>query len=173
MSKRQEWDTLGEREQYKMIIGCVVEAARNRGMKVDPLAHVGGVWVRVAEKLDDAEIDMRLLVYRCASVELQHAERHERKAAACADFEVMGAEGDGLGSVLDMVAGVGSVESEAVTRVDFAAFYETLDAVNKRIVDGLSLGMTRRELAADCRMSTTAIGKRVCKMRAALAACMG
>lgn len=172
MSKRDKWDALGENGQYKMIIGCIVEAAKARGIKVDPLAHVGGVFIRVAEQLDETPFDLPLLCWRCAFAELQQYGQHERKAAAAADFEVQGADGAGLGSVLELIAGAGSVENEAVTRVDFSRFYAALDAVNKRIVDGLAVGLTRRELAGDCEMSHTAINKRIYKMLAALAACM-
>ena len=173
MSKRNEWDALGEKGQFQMCCGCIVEAAHNKGLRVDPLAHVGGCWERVAGKVDASELDLPLLVYKCAAAELQQVGRHERKAAAAADFEIEGADGDGLGSVLDLVAGVGSVENEAVTRVDFGVFYAALDAVNKKIVDGLAVGLTRRELAADCGMSHTAVSKRLYKMRGALAVCMG
>lgn len=172
MTKRNEWDALGENGQYKMIIGCIVQAAQKRGIKVDPLAHVGGVFIRVAEQLDASEMDLLMLVWKCAAAELQQYGRHERKAAAAADFEVQGADGGALGSVLDLIAGAGSVENEAVTRVDFSRFYAALDAANKRIVDGLAVGRTRRELAGDCEMSHTAVSKRIYKMRAALAACM-
>ena len=172
MSKRNEWDALGENGQYKMIICCIVEAAKAHGINVDPLAHVGGVFIRVAEQLDETPYDLPLLCWRCAFAELQQVARHERKAAACADFEVRGADGDALGSVLELIAGAGSVENESVTRVDFSRFYATLDAVNKKIVDGLAVGLTRRELAGDCEMSHTAVNKRIYKMRAALAACM-
>lgn len=170
MSKRNEWDALGEQGQYKMCVGCVVKVAHARGIKVDPLEHVGGTWERVAVKVDAWEEDLPLLVWGCAAAELQQVKRHDAKAAACADFEIMGADGDALGSVLDTVAGVGSVENEAVLRVDFSRFYDALDAVNKRIVDGLGYGKTRRELAAECDMSHTAISKRLYKMRAALVA---
>lgn len=170
MSKRKEWDALGETAQFKMCCGCIVEVAHDKGVKVDPLAHVGGVWERVAVKVDSADIDLPLLVWKCAAAELQQVGRHERKAAACADFEVMGADGDALGSVLDTVAGVGSVENEAVLRVDFSRFYDALDAVNKKIVDGLALGYSRHKIAPTVNMSTTAVNKRLYKMRAALAA---
>lgn len=173
MSKRKEWEALGEQAQYKMCMGCIVKVAHDKGVKVDPLEHVGGVWERVAGKVDASELDLSLLTWKCARAELQQVGRRERKAAAAAEYEIMGAEGDGPGSVLDMVAGVGSVENEAVTRVDFGRFFDGLDAVNRRIVNGLGVGMTRRQLGAACGMSHAAINKRVNKMRAALAVCMG
>lgn len=151
-------------------IGRNVQVARDKGVRVDPLEHVGGVWERVAGKVDASELDLPLLVWKCAAAELQQVKRHEDKAAACADFEVVNADGDALGSVLDTVAGVGSVENEAVLRVDFSRFYDALDAVNKKIVDGLALGYSRRKIAPTVSMSTTAVNKRLYKMRAALAA---
>ena len=174
MSARTEWKAMSEQAQFKMCVGCIIKAARTMGIKVDPLEHVGGTWERVAGKVDDAEgVDLPLVVWKCASAELQQVRRHERKAAAAADYEVFGADGDGLGSVLELVAGAGSVENEAVTRVDFSRFYAALDAVNKRIVDGLGYGKTRRELADDCGMSHAAVSKRLYKMRAALVPYIG
>ena len=173
MSKREEWNALGEQAQWKMIIGCIVEVAHDKGVKVDPLAHVGGVWERVAVKVDSADIDLPLLVWKCAAAELQQVKRHECKAAAAADFEIKGADGDGLGSVLDLVAGVGSVENEAVTRVDFSRFYALLDAVNKRIVGELAEGYTHQEIATSVKMTQEAVSKRVRRMRPLLAICMG
>jgi hypothetical protein len=170
MSKRIEWDALGEQGQYRMCIGCIVKAARARGIKADPLEHVGATWERVAVKVDAWEDDLPLLVWKCADAELHQVKRHERKAAACADFEIEGADGDALGSILDTVAGVGSVENEAVLRVDFARFHDALDAVNKRIVDGLALGLSVREIAPTVNMTHTAINKRVARMRSALVA---
>lgn len=170
MSKRNEWDALGDRAQWQMCIGCIVKVAHARGIKVDPLEHVGGVWERVAVKVDAWEEDLPLLVWGCAAAELQQVKRYEDKAAAAADFEVMGADGDALGSVLELVAGVGSVENEAVLRVDFSRFYDALDAVNKRIVDGLAIGKTQTEIAPEVEMSQRAVSKRLCRMRAALAA---
>lgn len=170
MSKRKEWDALGDRAQWQMCIGCIVQVARDKGVRVDPLEHVGGVWERVAGKVDASELDLPLLVWKCAAAELQQVKRHSDKAAACADFEVVNADGDGLGSVLDMVAGVGSVENEAVLRVDFGRFYDALDDVNKKIVDALALGLVRREIAPTVSMTPTAVTKRIHRMRAALAA---
>lgn len=170
MSKRIEWEALGEQGQFQICVRCIGKAAHRLGVKVDPLAHVGGVWERVAVAVDAAEVDLALLVWRCAVLELQQVGRHERKAAACSDFEVKGADGDALGSVLDTVAGVGSVENEAILRVDFSRFYAALDSVNKKIVDGLAVGKNRRELGAEVGMSGTAVEKRLKKMRAALVA---
>jgi hypothetical protein len=172
MTKRNEWDALGENGQYKMIIGCIVQAAQKRGIKVDPLAHVGGVFIRVAEQVDETELDLRLLCWKCAASELQQYGRHERKAAAAADFEVQGADGAALGSVLELIAGAGSVENEAVLRVDFSRFYAALDAVNKKIVDGLALGYSRCKIAPTVKMTPPAVTARIHKMRAALAVCM-
>lgn len=173
MSKRNEWDALGETGQFQMCCGCIVQAARNKGVKVDPLAHVGGCWERVAGKVDATDEDLRLVVYKAAAAELQQVARHERKAAAAADFDVQGADGDRLGSVLDLVAGADSVENEAVLRVDFSRFYVALDAVNQQIVEGLALGRSMREIAPTVGMTHRAISKRVAKMRAALAPVMG
>ncbi len=172
MSARSEWNALTEQAQFRMCVGCIVEVARDKGGRVDPLEHVGGTWERINAKLDDADIALPLLAYKAAAAELQQAGRHERKATAAADFEVRGADGDALGSVLDTVAGVGSVENEAVTRVDFSRFFATLDTINQHIVNAMAAGMTQEEVAPSMCMSQSAVSKRLRKMRTALAVCM-
>ena len=172
MSARTEWETMSEQAQMRMITGCVVKAAHKRGARVNPLDYAGDTWLRVMDKLD-MEKDLVLICMDAAEMALQKGLRHERKAAACADFEVMGADGNRLGSVLDLVAGCGSVENEAVTRVDFGVFFAALDAVNQQIVEGLALGRSMREIAPEIGITHTAINKRVAKMREMLTVCMG
>ncbi len=173
MSAKTEWEALSEQAQYKMLLGCIVKAAQKRGAKVNPCDYAGDTWLRVMEKLDDADCDLPLLVYRAAQMALQKAFRHDKKYAAAADYEIKSKDGDGMGSVLELIAGAGSVENEAVTRVDFSVFYAALDAVNREIVNGLGAGYSAREIAPSVNMTHTAVNNRVARMREALRPCMG
>lgn len=171
MSARTEWEALNEQDQMRMITGSICKAAHNKGLRVDPLAHAGDTWMRVMDKLD-ANKDLPLIVMDAAEMALQKAMRHERRAAACADFEVQGADGDTARSVLEIIAGVKNVEEQAITRADFSAFLAGLDGINRKIVDGLASGFSAREIAQTVSMTHTAVNKRIHAMRAVLAPCM-
>lgn len=177
MSKkaREDWKSLGERGQFKMILGSVAKAAKKRGVSVNPADYAGETWIRVEERLDGAEEDLPLLVFKAAYNALQQMARQDRKFAAADNTPVKGADGDELGGVLDMVAGVGSVENEAVLRVDFSRFYEALDECNKRIVNGRAAGLYFREIAPllPKEMSRAAMEKRLDVMKTVAGAFLG
>lgn len=171
MSKRHEWESLSEQAQFKMICGCVCKAAHKRGVKIDPCELSGDTWLRVQDKLD-ADKDLLLIVMDAAEMALQKALRHDKKYLDADDYDVKGADGEALGSILDLIEGAGSVEAEAVTRVDFSVFYAALDATNKSIVNAKAVGLTQERIAPLVHISQSAVSSRLRRMRTALAACM-
>lgn len=172
MSARAKWNALTEQSQYGLIVGCICRTAKLHGVSAgDPLSHVGDTWLRVMDKLDEDK-DLRLIVMDSAWAALQKAYRQDKRYADAANFEVKDADGVADCSVLDLVAGGGSVENEAVVRVDFGVFYDALDAINKQIVDGLAVGLTYREIAPTVNLTHGAVGARIGRMRETLTACM-
>ena len=97
------------------------------------------------------------------------------KYADADNFTVAGADGDGLGQVLDMVAGSGSVEAEAILRVDFGRFYDTLDASNKKLVSGRAAGYLFREIGPTLpkKMSHAAMEHRLSRLEKRVASFIG
>ena len=149
MSKRNEWDGLGEAGQYRMILGTVAKVAKRSGLSVNPADYAGETWLKVAELLDRCEeLDLPLIVWRAATSALNREEYQRRKYAAADAYTVTGADGDALGTILDLVADSGSVEAEAVLRVDFSRFYEGLDALDRQLLQERAAGRTFREMDA-------------------------
>ena len=171
MTARAQWEAMSEQGQLKMIIGCIVTAARTNHMSVNPLDHVGDTYIRLIEKLDQ-DRDLPLIVTRAAGAALQKAHWQDKKFADADNYEIKSADGESLGGILELIAGAGSVENEVVTRIDFGRFYKQLDGINKQIVNGLAVGLVRREIASTVNMTTTAVTMRVHKMRETLRQCM-
>lgn len=172
MSKREEWQALDEKAQFRMICGCIVQAAKKRGASVNPVDYAGETWIRTEERLDGAAEDLRLVVYKAAYAALERAAYQDRKFAAADNFPVRSADGDELGNVLDMVTDGGSVEAVAILRADFGRFFDGLDECNKRIVNGRAAGYTFREIAPalPVKLSQPAMTKRLGVMEKAAGA---
>lgn len=168
MTNRERFEALSENEQYKLLVGCIAKEAKRRGVKVDALAHVGETYIKLMERLDGSEKDLPLVVMDAAGSAIAKAYREDAKYTAADNSPITGADGAELESILDVVAGPGSVEAEAIVRVDFSRFYAALDARNKKIVGGLVAGKVRRVIAPEIGISTTGVTKRVLKMRETL-----
>lgn len=175
MSKREEWEALGETGQYKIILSTVAKVAKRQGVKVNPLDYAGETWLKVAEWVDGSALDLPLIVWRAAVSAIGREARQLRKYADADNFTVAGADGDGLGQVLDMVAGSGSVEAEAILRVDFGRFYDTLDASNKKLVSGRAAGYLFREIGPTLpkKMSHAAMEHRLSRLEKRVASFIG
>lgn len=175
MSKREEWEALGERGQFKMILGCVAKVAKKRGVSVNPADYAGETWIRTEERLDGAEVDLPLLVYRAAAAAMDRAAYQDRKFAAADNTPVKGADGDELGGVLDLIADGGNVEAVAILRADFGRFFDGLDECNKKILNGRAAGLYFREIAPTLpkEMTLQAIMKRLGVMEKAAGAFLG
>ena len=175
MSRREEWESMEEKAQFRMICGCISKAAKRRGMSVNAADYAGEVWLRLADRLDGAEEDLLLLVYRAADNALQQAAYQDRKFAAADNTPVMGADGDELGGVLDLIADGGNVEAVAILRADFGRFFDGLDEINKKIVNGRAAGLYFREIAPTLpkEMTLQAIMKRLGVMEKAAGAFLG
>ncbi len=175
MTKREEWNSLGETGQYKMILGTVAKVAKRQGVKVNPLDYAGETWLKVSEWVDESELDLPLIVWRAAVSAIGREARQLRKFAEADNFTVAGADGDGLGQVLDLVADSGNVEAVAILRVDFSAFYDGLDAVNKKLVSGRAAGYKFREIGPTLprKMSHAAMEHRLSRLEKRAAAFMG
>lgn len=171
MSKRQEWESLGESAQYKMILCTVARVSKRRGCKVDVLDFVGETWLKVSELLDGSEEDLPRIVWRAADSAVGREVRQLRKYAAADNFVIEGADGDGLGQVLDLVADSGSVEAVAILRADFGRYYRTLDEKNREIVTRrITDGETQERIAGRLDVSRVAVANRLHRMRGQVAA---
>lgn len=171
MTARAQWEDMSEQDQLRMIIGCIVKAAHAKHMTGNPLDYVGDTYIRLTEKLDE-DRDLPLIVTCAAGAALQSAYRHDKKFTDADNSKIQSADGETLGGILELIAGAGSVENEVVTRIDFGNFYEQLDCINKRIVNGLAVGRVRREIAPAVNMTASAVTKRIHNMREALRRCM-
>ena len=172
MTAREAWEAMNEQAQMRMLAGCIVKAAKNRGMTVDPMELAGDVYIRLADKLD-ADKPLVLAVMDAAEMSLQKQLRHERRDAAVV-HEVMGNDGESTSAVdLLMDTTRDSIEDRTITKVNFDVFLSGLDALNTRIVNDLIAGHSAREIAASVHLSHTAVNKRLNKMRSVLTVCMG
>ncbi len=175
MSKRQEWEALGETGQYQMVVNVIAKYARKKGVKLNPLDYAGEVWIKTTEKIDESELDLLLIVWRAAESAIGREARACRRMHEADNFVIEGADGDGLGQFLDMVAGSGSVEAEAILRVDFGRFYDTLDASNKKLVSGRAAGYLFREIGPTLpkKMSHAAMEHRLSRLEKRVASFIG
>ena len=166
MSKREEWEALGETGQYKMILGVIGKVSKRQGVKVNPLDYAGETWLKVAEWVDGSALDLPLIVWRAAVSAIGREARQLRKYADADNFTVAGADGDGLGQVLDLVADSGNVEAVAILRADFENFYKGLSDGNREIIRRRALdGETMEAIAARQNVSYAAVWNRLHRMR--------
>ena len=168
MSKREEWEALGETGQYKMILGVIGKVIKRRyyGNKVDALDFVGAVWLKTVELLDGSEDDLPRIVWRAADSAVGREVRQLRKYAAADNTPVRGGDGDEIGSLLDLVSDGGSVEALAILRADFSAWYDGLSDGNKEIIRRRALdGETMEAIADRLDVSYPAVWMRLHRMR--------
>lgn len=171
MSKREEWEALGETGQYKMILGVIGKVAKRQGHKLDALDYVGAVWLKTVELLDGSALDLPLIVWRAAVSEIGREARQLRKYADADNTPVRGGDGDEIGSLLDLVSDGGSVEALAILRADFSAWYDGLSDGNKEIIRRRALdGETMEKIADRLDVSYPAIWMRLHRMRGHMAA---
>jgi|GEM_PF-5132683 len=176
MSRRQEWESMSPEAQFAMICRCIGKAASRLHVKINAADLAGEVWLRVTTRIEECpEESLLLTVYREAHNATQQEARHNRKFAEADNFTVAGADGDGLGQVLDLVADSGNVEAVAILRVDFGRFYDTLDASNKKLVSGRAAGYLFREIGPTLpkKMSHAAMEHRLSRLEKRVAAFMG
>ena len=172
MSAKSEWEAKSEQEQMRMLTACIFRAAKERGVRMDAPELVGDTWLRVVEHLDEDK-PLAVIVMRAAQMAMQKQLRHERRDASEVR-EVKGADSESIPAVNLLIdAGRDSVEDKTITKLDFSAFLAGLDSVNMDIVNGLIAGFSAREIAPTVGMTHTAVNKRVARMRAALAPCIG
>ena len=170
MEIREQWEALGD-GQYTMCIRCTAKAAKRYGFKVNPVDYAGEVWLRVVEALNGEDLPpLPLLVWRCAAHALAAARRQDMKYADAENFTVKDADGCEVGSILELIADSGSVEAEAIVRVDFSRFYEALDATDKAIIRYASAGDRQEVIAAKVGKSQPMISRKLRKLRAMYAA---
>lgn len=171
MSKRQEWESMSGEAQYSMVCKIISKVAKRQGVKVNPLDYAGETWLKVAEWVDESELDLPLIVWRAAVSAIGREARQLRKYAEADNFTVPGADGDGLGQVLDLVADSGNVEAVAILRADFSRFYDGLSDGNREIIRRRALdGETMEAIAARQNVSYAAVWNRLHRMRGHVAA---
>lgn len=164
----KEWEALGDNGQFEICVKCTARAAKRYGFRgVNPVDYAGAVWLRVVETLESGNAaPLPLLVARCAVRVLAAARRQDMKYAAAEDFTIKNGDGDELGSVLDLVSDSGSVEAEAIVRVDFSRFYDALDALDQAIIRYASAGDGQEAIAAKVGKNQATVSRRLRKMRA-------
>lgn len=165
---RGQWEALGDNGQFEICVKCTARAAKRYGFRgVNPVDYAGAVWLRVVETLESGNAaPLPLLVARCAVRVLAAARRQDMKYAAAEDFTIKNGDGDELGSVLDLVSDSGSVEAEAIVRVDFSRFYDALDALDQAIIRYASAGDGQEAIAAKVGKNQATVSRRLRKMRA-------
>ena len=168
---RGQWESLGDDGQYQICIKCLVRAAKRYGFRgVNPADYVGTVWLRVVNTLESGNVPLPLLVARCAVRVLDAERRQDMKFAAAEDFTIRTGNGDELGSILDLVSDSGSVENEAVLRVDFGRFYDALAALDQAIIRYASEGDGQETVAMKVGVDQSTVSRRLRKLRAMYAA---
>ena len=172
MSKREEWEALGETGQYKIILSTVAKVAKRQGVKVNPLDYAGETWLKVEEWVVDSSLDLPLIVWRAAVSAIGREARQLRKYATADNAPVKGGDGGEIGSLLDLVADdSGSVEALAILRADFSAWFDGLSDGNKEIIRRRALdGETMEKIADRLDVSYPSIWMRLHRMRGHVAA---
>lgn len=172
MTIREQWESLKDNGQYEICIKCTARAAKRFGFRgINVFDYVGAVWLRVVEALDGEDLPpLPLLVARCAVRVLDAERRQDMKFAAAENFTVRTGDGDELGSILELIADSGSVEAEAIVRVDFSRFYEVLSVLDQRIIHYAGAGNSQVETAERIEVDQSTVSRRLRKLRAMYAA---